>query len=236
MMRAAIAMMMVWSCAGAERAPQSAGRRPVSPPGYPNVHVQLRVAQRAPSVPPRDSQLEIWLAGTRFHVRDLTGQMFQDIVGDVIEPRQLGVPARTIEDMMDRYSEARHRETDPRPTDLFGDLSTDGGWIYSHGGRREVRAHKLAPAAEQILARDKASGLTRGTISTRFGRPGTEYRGVVTVTEDGEPYRNDVTRVIAPPYLLFEDIRDAGNPGRSYVREVLELEEGTVTEADLTPP
>jgi hypothetical protein len=239
--RCAIAAMLVWSCAtgDATHPPQPSPARTsrMSQPGYPNVHVRLRVAQRQPSIPPRDSQLEIWLSGTRFHVRDLTGQPIQDLLGDVTAPRQLGVPARTIEDMMDRHSAAQHPDVNPPPTELFGDLSSDDGWVYpSDGDRRQVRASRLAPVAEQILARDKANGLAPGATSTRLGRPCTEYRGVVTVTEDGEPYKNEVTRVIAPPYLLFEDIRDAANAGMSYVREIVALDEGTVTDADLTPP
>jgi hypothetical protein len=239
--RHAIVAIVLASCATGDAArppqPSPARRTTMSQPGYPNVHVRLRVAQRAPAIPPRDSELEIWLLGTRFHVRDLTGQMIQDILGDVAAPRQLGVPARTIEDMMDRHSEAQHPEVNPRPTELFGDLATGNGWVYpSEGDRKQLRATRLAPAAEQILARDKANGLTPGASSTRLGRAATEYRGVVTVTEDGEPYHNAVTRVIAPPYLLLEDIHDAANPGRSYVREIIALDEGSVTDADLTPP
>jgi hypothetical protein len=163
--------------------------------------------------------------------------MIQDLLGDVTAPRQLGVPARTIEDMMDRHSAAQHPDLDPQPTELFGDLSSGDGWVYpSHGERRQLRATRLAPVAEQILARDKANGLAPGGGATRLGRAATEYRGIVTVAEDGEPYRNEVTRVIAPPYLLFEAVHDAANPGMSYVREIVALDEGTVTDADLTPP
>ncbi len=243
MFRCALAMLSAWSCTTCDPTrPPPPSPRPARPslmsqPGYPNVHVRLRIAQRAPSIPPRDSQLEIWLSGTRFHVRDVTGQMVQDIIGDVTAPRQLGVPARTIEDMMDRHSEAQHPVAHPPPTELFGDLATGEAWVFpSIGERRQLRASKLAPAAEQILARDKASGLQRGATSMRLGRTSTEYRGTVAVTEDGEHYQNDVTRVIAPPYLLFEDTRSAGNSGMSYVREIIALDEGTVTDADLTPP
>ena len=58
----------------------------------------------------------------------------------------------------------------------------------------------------------------------------------MAVTEDGEHHDNEVTRVIAPPYLVLEDIRSAANAGMSYVREIVALDEGTVTDADLTPP
>ena len=235
-----LAALLVGSCAATPPHPPHpsvARRSTMSQPGYPNVHARLRIAQRAPSIPPRDSELEIWLSGTRFHVRDLAGQPIQDLLGDVTAPRQLGVPARTIEDMMDRHAEAQHRDASPAPTELFGDLATDDGWVYpSSGERRQLRATRLAPVAEQILARDKANGLQHGAPSTRLGRAGTEFRGVVTVTEDGEPYQNDVTRVIAPPYLLFEDLHDAAHPGMSYVREIIAIDEGTVTDADVTPP
>lgn len=206
-------------------------------PRYPNVHVRLRIAQRAPSIPPRDSELEIWLAGSRFHVRDLAGQSFRDLVGDVTAPGQLGVPARTIEDMMDRHAQAQRREPAAPPTELYGDLASGDGWVYPSGGPRwQIRASKLAPVAEQILARDRAGALEPGPVSTRLGRACTEYRGVVTVTDGDEQHQNDVTRVIAPPYLLVEAIRSASNPAVSYLREIVALDEGTVSDADLAPP
>jgi hypothetical protein len=240
MLRRALAVALVAGCATGDARPpppSPAPRISMSQPGYPNVHIRLRIAQRAPSVPPRDSELEIWLSGTRFHVRDLTGQSLHDLLGDITAPRQLGVPARTIEDLMDRDAEARHRDPTAPPTDLFGDLSSDIGWIYpSIGEPRELGARTLAPVAEQVLARDKASGLARAASSTRLGRACVEYRGVVTVSEDGDSYDNEVTRVIATPYLIFEAIQDAASPARSYVREIVVLEEGAVTEEELRLP
>ena len=61
-----LAALLVGSCAAAPPHPVPARRSRMSLPGYPNVHVRLRIAQRAPSIPPRDSELEIWLSGTRF--------------------------------------------------------------------------------------------------------------------------------------------------------------------------
>jgi len=72
--------------------------------------------------------------------------------------------------------------------------------------------------------------------ASRLGRSSTEYRGQVGVTEDGEPYENSITRVIAPPLLLFEHAHDSVTPTLSYTREILSIEEGTVTDADVTPP
>jgi hypothetical protein len=56
------------------------------------------------------------------------------------------------------------------------------------------------------------------------------------VSADGKPYQNDVTRVISPPYLLFEATRSAANAELSYVREIVALDDGRVTDADVTPP
>lgn len=209
----------------------------MKPPGYPNVHVVLRVEQRASSTPPRSAQMEIWLKDRRFHVRDLAGRPPHEIILDVTSPRQLGMPARTIEEIMDRHAEALAPPRNQPPTDLYGDLESDDGRIYPSGRKPWAKpASELAPVAEQVLAQDKMVGLQVGATSTQLDRTSTEYRGTVTVTEDGEPYENTVVRVIAPPYLLFEDTRNAANAEMSYVREVLALEEGTVTDADVTPP
>ena len=213
----------------------------MNPPPYPNVHVRLRVAQRTSSTPPRDAELEIWLKDRRFHVRDLAGRRPHDLIADVTSPRQLGTPARTIEEIMDRNAEAVAPPTGAPPTDLYGDLATGDGAIYPSGypsGRKpwSKPASELAPVAEQILAHNKMVGLQVGATSTRLGRPATEYHGTVTVTEDGAQFDNTVTRVIAPPYLVFEDTRNAANAEMSYVREIIALEEGTVTDADVTPP
>lgn len=210
----------------------------MSQPDYPNVHARLRLAQRAPATPPRDAEVEIWLKGTRFRVRDLARRRVDEILADVTAPRQLGAPARTMEELMDRHAAARARPAqDAPPTELFGDLATDDGWVYpSKGARWPMPARELAPAAEQILSRARMVGLQIGPTSTRLGRTCTEYRGLVTVTEDGAQYTNAVTRLIAPPFLLLEDTRDATNQGLSYVREIVLLDEGAVTDADVTPP
>lgn len=209
----------------------------MNPPGYPNVHVRLRVEQRASSTPPRSAELEIWLRGRRFHVRDHAGRPPHELIEDVVASRQLGMPARTIEEIMDRHSEALAPRRDPPPTDLYGDLETGDGRVSAAGRPPWARpADEMAAVAEQILAGDRALGLAPGATFRRLGRAATEYRGVVTVTEDGAEFQNQVVRVIAPPYLLFEDIRSAANPGMSYVREVIALDEGGVTDADVAPP
>jgi hypothetical protein len=204
--------------------------------GYPNVHVKLRLSQRAPAIPPRDEELEIWLSGTRFRVRDPRGRRSAEILADATAPRGLGAPARTMEDMMDRFDAASAGRTAP-PTELFGDTATDAGWVFpSRGEPFETSARKLAPVAEQILAGNKADGIARVGAVTRLGRAGTEYRGAVTGTDDGVAFENLVVRVIAPPLVLLDDARNAGTGSSSYVREIIALDEGSVTDADVTPP
>jgi len=238
---AVVIAMFAWSCTGGDtRAPvhnSPARGTNMSQPGYPNVHARLRLMQRAPATPDRDSELEIWLTGTRFRVRDLTHRRVDEILADLTAPRGLGAPARTMEDLMDLHASERARANrDVPPTELFGDLGTGEGWVYpSKGARWPMAANELAPAAEQILARNKVVGLQIGPSSTRLGRTATEYRGFVVVTVDGEQHQNAVTRVIAAPYLLLENVRDAGNAGLSYVREVVSLDDGSVTDADVTP-
>ncbi len=210
----------------------------MSQSGYPNVHVRLHLTQHTPDHPPRECDLEIWLKDTRFHVRDLAGRRIDQILGDATAPRQLGVLPRTMEELMDRDAEVRARANPPLvPTEIYGDLATDDGWVFQpRRAPAEMRAFKLAPVAEQILAHHKATGLQLGGGTTHLGRPATEYRGIVTVTDTGESYENQVVRVVAAPYLLLERTQSASNAELAYVREIVALDEGTVSDADVTPP
>jgi hypothetical protein len=227
---------LVGACAGVEPRPPLGGTT-MTRDGYPNVHVKLRLVQRAPATPPRDEELEIWLSGTRFRVRDPRGRRNAEILADATARRGLGAPARTVEDMMDRFVAASAGQSAGPPTELFGDLTTDDGWVFpSNGEPWETSARKLSPVAEQILAGDNAEGLARVGTTTRLGRACTEYRGIVSGTEDGLAFENVIVRLIAPPYVLLDDARNAGTGNSSYVREIVALEEGRVTDADLTPP
>lgn len=205
--------------------------------GYPNAHIVLRLAQRAPATPDRDEELEIWLSGTRFRIRDPHGRRTAEIIADATSARGLGAPARTIEDMMDRYSAASAGRAGGAPTDLFGDIASDEGWVFPSSGEPwPISAHELAPVAEQVLAGDRAAGLAQIGPATRLGRAGIEYRGVVTGDDAGVPFENRIVRVIAPPFVLIDDARNAGTGSSSYVREIVALDEGTVRDADVTPP
>jgi hypothetical protein len=211
------------------------GAAPVTQNTFPNVHARMRIAQTQPGVTPRGGELEIWMTGSKFRVRDSSGRGLGEMLADLEAPRGLGQPARTMEEIMDRKSAA----TDPKgpPIELFGDVANDQGWIYEPGrARAELSAKELAVIAEQILARDKTTGLTPHGTATRAGRKATEYTGVLPVTEDGKQFQNQVTRVVAAPFLLFEHLNDATNAGLSYEREVLAIEEGSVRDADVAPP
>jgi hypothetical protein len=225
MIRAAIVALVLslaGACAGTDSRPP--GPTTMTRPGYPNVHVKLRLSQRAPAIPPRDEELEIWLSGTRFRVRDPHGRRNAEILADATAPRGLGAPARSMEEMMDRFDAASAGRPAGSPTELFGDTATDTGWVFpSRGEPWETSAHKLSPAAEQILAGNKADGLARVGPATRLGRAGVAFE-------------NQVVRIIASPYVLLDDARNAGTGSSSYVREIVALDEGSVTDADLTPP
>jgi hypothetical protein len=212
----------------------------MTPAAYPNMHARLRLTQHIPGDPERTSEIEIWLKDTRFHVRELTGRRLDEMLADATAPRQLGAQPRTVEEMMDRDDSRARAGKATSPIDLYGELRTDEGWVFRpiREGRERgpIRASKFAPVAEQVLARGKEVGLAAGPRSTRLGRATTEYRGVVTVTDNGKQFQNTVTRAIAPPYLLLDDTRSANNPELGYVREVITLEEGTVTDPDVTPP
>lgn len=232
------AVMCAVSCGPGVAAPAPLKGSIVSDNEYPNVHARLRIARSGVGVPAQEDELEIWLKGTRFRVRDAHGRRYDELVGDVTEPRGLGVPARTMEDIMDRQSEAERRDSGSRraASQLFGDRATDQGWVYPSDGQRwTTKARRLAPVAEQILAHDQPVDLPAGQV-TRLGRPATEYRGTVPVVANGTPTQNVVTRVIAPPFVLLDAAHDSENPELSYVREIVVLEEGTVTDADIVPP
>ena len=231
--RAAIVAFAIAGAAAAAPTPSPSTAPSMTTASYPSTHARLRLTQRSGDDPPRVFELEVWLRGSRFHVRELAGRRLDELLADLRDPRQLGALPRTLEEIMDRDSSDRARAGRPRaPTELYGDLATDAGW--ERGARpRELRAGLLAPIAEQILARGKSVGLQRGAETTRLGRAATEYRGVVVVHADGKTYDNDVVRVIAGPVLLYEETRHGK---LSYTRELLALDDGPVADADVTAP
>lgn len=241
-----LALAAALACAAACHADAAPGA-PAAPPKGPtvsqadhsNVHARLRLTKRGIGVPEQQDELEIWIRGTRFRIRDAQGRSVTDLIADLDEPRGLGAQARTMEEIMDRQSQADHRAAtaSPRPSDLYGDRATDAGRVYpARGEPRPIAARRIAPLVDQIFARDRASGLARAGEVTRLGRAAVEYRDTVPVVADGKPAANVVVRVIASPFLLLDAAHDATVPAMSYVREIVALDEGPVSEADVTPP
>lgn len=212
--------------------------QPSAPREYPNVKARLRLARLSPALPPRESYMEIWLKGSRFRVRDESGRHVSEILGDLSANRGLGVPARSIEEIMDVWSRSHDVSAAARGvSELYGDLATGEGRVV-RGGQPAwpIEADELAAAAEQILAKGLDQRLKPQAQVTRLGRPATEYQGFFEGEEEGIPYKSEVTLVVSPPFLLLSDVRDARNAGHSYTREVVSLEEGAASDQDLALP
>ena len=207
-----------------------------APPPFPNAKARLRVAACWPPAPPREHFLTIWTRDLRFRVRDESGRHVSAILADVGAERGLGAAPRTMEDFMDAWS--RPARPAASGTDLFGDLATAAGLVVRAGQRPWARpAGDLAPVARQLLAAEAPAATSeRRRPCVRLGRPATEIRGVAEGVDNGAPYRNAVTRVISPPFLLYSDVRDAADAGHYYTREIVSLEEGAVRDPDLAPP
>jgi hypothetical protein len=234
---AAVAAVAVCACG---RSPSPAKAPPdqgasVTADDFPNVRVRLRLRSQSAALPERTIEQTIWLRGPRFRIRDEAGRDLHQILTDVTAPSGLGHAPRTLEEIMDRRSAARRPPAGA--TEIFGDLASDAAWNYAPGSSPWSQpAHELAPIARQPLAGDRAVGLTAGAAATHLGRTATEYRGQLQVVEAGASRRNAVVRLIAPPFLLLDDVRDAGNANHFYIREVIALDLGVVTDADLARP
>jgi hypothetical protein len=201
---------------------------------YPNVHVRLRLAGRA--AVSFDSEVDIWLKGTRFRLRDSASRLLHEIIEDVTTPDGLGMSVHSFEELVDQSSAPEWRRGSP-PTELYGDIATGKGWVYlPDRPRRPASAAELAPAAEQILSRGKTKGLEATGPATRLSRAATEYRGTLSATVDGQPYQTSVSRVVAGPFVLLEEVRSVDTPSMSHTRTILAIEEGSVSDADVTPP
>lgn len=208
----------------------------VSATRFPNVHARLHTTVAQPGAATLEVDTDVWLLGDRFRVRDSRGRSPAQILDELAYPRGTGAPLRTMEELMDRASEVSRA---PRGvTELYGDLSTDRGLVLQPLRDPSPRsATELAPAATQVLADGRLTGLAAGAESAHLGRNAILYRGALEGQEEGRPYRTELHRLVAAPYLLREEARDAASPQALFlVREVTLLEEGSVTEGDVTPP
>ena len=209
-----------------------------APRGYPNVRARLRLSRMGPGLPKREIYMDIWMKGSMFRVRDEAGRDMAEILEDITAKRGLGAAARTMEGIMDIWSVTLDEgEATRGATELFGDMATDEGWVYPRGKARwAIAAERVAPAAEQILSKGRETQLEPLRDVTRFGKTCTEYHGFVEVEDQGVQHRNEITRVISPPFVLFDQVRNAQDSEHYYIREVVSLEEGAVTDADVAPP
>ncbi len=201
---------------------------------YPNARARLRLAKKGPGLPEREIFMTIWTKGTRFHVRDESGQNLSDILADISAPRSLGAGPGSLEGMMDQYSQSLHPSK--RATELYGDLGAPEGVIHRTGEEPwSAEVGKLAPVAAQFLAGEFRAPLEQPVTCLRLGRTCTHYHGYIEGIELGVPYKNEVTRIVSPPYLMFSCVRDVTNSNYYYIREIVSLQEGTVSNADLIP-
>src|SRR5262249_36907927 len=147
LLAAALALTVV-ACGGPPGQPE--GKQPpapggdVSQAGFPNVRARLRLTSRAPAVPGRVREQTIVPDGTRFRVRDEAGRDLYEILGDATAKRGLGLPAKSMEDIMDRRKAASRPS--PGPTEIYGNLADDVGWVYPPRAARWAKpARELAP-------------------------------------------------------------------------------------------
>jgi hypothetical protein len=202
-----------------------------APSEYPNAKVRLRVARLGPALPAREGYMDIWLKGTRFRVRDETGRDMDTILEDLSASNGLGMAPRSLEEIMDIWS-----PLDDRATELYGDVASGEGSVRQEGQPAwPMAAEKLAPVAEQILTGGFTAQLEPRGQFIRLGRVCTEYQGVLEGS-DQDTYKSIVLRIESPPYLLLSSVHDANDADHYYTREVVSLEEGVTTDADLEPP
>src|SRR5262249_38695093 len=94
---------------------------------YPDVRARLQLTLLHPSLPVRRSVMAIWLKGTRFRVREEAGRHVAAILDDVLAPRGLGAPVRSLEEAMDIWSQSQGGGSSA--TELYGDRATAEGWV-----------------------------------------------------------------------------------------------------------
>jgi hypothetical protein len=204
-------------------------------PRYPNARARLRRTRTAPGTTPSRPTLTIWLRDSAFRVRDETGRPYSDVVGDVRSARGFGLTPRTMEEFMDASDWSR-RTPGRAPTELYGDLALGEGAVSEAGEEPwQIDPALISPVAAQLLSDGREAELAPVSTTTYLGRPSAEYRSTLTGEEEGYPYRSEVRWLVSGPFVLLREVRDARIAELTAVTEVVELEEGTVTTADLRP-
>jgi hypothetical protein len=204
----------------------------VAPP-FPNVHARLRRVHTAPGIQPATAVLSIWLRQGAFRIHDETGRWYSEIMDDVRSERGFGATPRTIEDFMDAAARARH-VADRDATEIYGDLETGEGTVREAGRSPwPVDPTVIVPVAAQLFADGRELDIEPTSITTYLGRPCTEYRFTLTGREDTTHYRSAVRWLVSGPFVLYREVRDEHIHELSTVTEVIELNEGAVTDSDL---
>jgi hypothetical protein len=202
-------------------------------PPFPNVHARLRRIHTAPGIQPATAILSMWLRDDTFRIRDETGRWYSEIMEDVRSERGFGATPRTIEDFMD--ASARSREATGREaTELHGDLQAGEGTV-SEASRSSwpVSPTVLVPVAAQLFTDGRESGVEPMSTTTFLGRPCTEYQVTLIGREDTAQYRSAVRWLVSGPFVLYREVRDGDIHELATVTEVIELDEGAVTDSDL---
>lgn len=204
-------------------------------PRFPNAYARLRRTHTAPGIRPSETRLTIWLWDTAFRVHDEAGRPYSDVMNDVRSTRGFGTTPRTMEEFMDTSYRSR-QSTGRNATELYGDLRAGEGMVQEAGQDPwPVSPEMIAPVAAQLLTDGREAHAEPGSTTTFLDRRCVEYRFTLTGDEDGIPYRSDVRWLVSGPFILLREVRDQDINELATITEVVELTEGTVTDADLRP-
>ena len=197
----------------------------------PNARIRLRRESTAPGAPDRSSELTLWLDGPRFRLRDHAGRPLPDVLADVTAPRGFGRTARSMEDFATAWTPAEHPR---RPTEIFVDGAA-GQAVVVEGVDDPWRLDATDPLRllDLVLARGREQELSADGEETVLDRVCRRYRFELRGEEQGTGYRTEVQWWIFEPYLLRRELRDLPHGRLSMITEVVQLDEGVVTSADV---
>ncbi len=193
-------------------------------PGWPSARVRLLRRTAAPAAPSREDVITVWLDGSRLRLRDDSGRPFPDVLEEVTSPRGFGRATRSLEDLMGAWTPA---PTAPRPTDILVDRGSDQTVVSEGGGEPwRIPVGSTDALADLVLTRGRERSLDPVGHEQLLGRDCLDYRFRLEGDEETIPFATEVRWLVAGPYLLRRELRDADNPGRWLTSEVVELVEG----------
>jgi hypothetical protein len=119
-------------------------------------------------------------------------------------------------------------------TEFIGDMASKHGCIYEpESAPWMIETEEIAPVVEQIFTDGLEAQLDSIETLTRFGRTCTKYHGFVEGEDGGAPYKSEIKRIVSPPFLFLNEVRDAEQSDYYYIREFVEFEEGKVTDKEV---